>query len=207
MEITFSNNKLRLKVRFWHAELDATGYTGDVSNSGLFLVTPLELEIGTRLHFEIQVGDEAYFAEGRVVRRKSFPRYARQMFPSGLGIRLLGLNEALRDSPALRAQETDVEKHADEVPSGPLQVDLRDVEQLRTVYERDIVHGGLLVATLEQPELDSELSVPILLPEPNGQITCSGTVVMLNDSPPSIALRLHDMELVRARLQEILERG
>ena len=86
----------------------------------------------------------------------------------------------------------------------PLQADLRDYDHLEAVYQKDIRHGGLMVETTELPDLQEEIVVPILLPEPHGQIDCRATVLKLFDDPPGIALRLEEVELVRVRLAEIL---
>ena len=199
--------KKRLKVRFWNDELDASGFTADVSETGLFLATSHNLSIGTRLHLEIELPDGPYMAEGMVVRRKTYPQYARGMYKSGVGVRLIGLGGALglaggyeeseeEEAPEHEVEETPVEES--------LCVDLRDFEELRETYERDLKHGGLLVHTAECPDLDSEVVVAVLLPEPHGQMECVGTVVKHNDSPPGIALRLDDVDRVRARVLEVI---
>jgi Tfp pilus assembly protein PilZ len=224
--------KRRLRVRFWSGEIEASGFTADVSNTGLFLVTSQPLEIETRLHLEIEIGGQSYFAEGVVVRRKAYPQYAQSMYRSGVGVRLVGLNEAIEhlgaeqevageqevpvqeaaaDQPLGPDEEPDPDEELDDtkileddVPDGPMLVDLRDPEELGAVYERDIKHGGLLVTTRERPDVGSEVVVPVLLPKPHGQIQCSATVVKLKDSPPRIALLLRDVDQVRARLLEII---
>ena len=197
--------KRRLKVRFWNDEFEATGFTADVSETGIFLVTTQSLDAGTRLHLELEVGDETYLTEGVVVRRKNYPRYARAMYNSGVGVRFVGLGEAL--TRAGGSEEAPEETAPQEAVEEAMCVDLRDLEELREVYERDVKHGGLLVCTAERPELNSEVVVPLLLPEPNGQIECAGTVVKYNDSPPGIALRLTEVDLVRTRLLEIIRSG
>ncbi len=195
--------KQRLKVRFWCEEFEDTGLTTDVSTTGLFLETHHALEVGTRLHLEIAIGEGSHFAEGQVARRKSYPVHARCLFKSGVGIRFVGINEALKAAAAAEEpEETQVLVQA--VPDGPMEVDLRDPEVLRAVYERDIKHGGLLVSTSEKPDVNSEVTVPLLLPEPAGKIDCLATVVKVNESPPSVALRLHEIDAVRARVLEVL---
>ncbi len=78
------------------------------------------------------------------------------------------------------------------------------METLKEVYEQDIKFGGLLVRTKELPEIESELIVPILLPEPHGTIQCRGSVVKILSDPPRVALRLADTDQVRGRLMEII---
>ena len=83
-------------------------------------------------------------------------------------------------------------------------MDLSEPAKLAQVYERDIRYGGLLVHTEERPELDSEVVVPVVLPAPHGQIECRGIVVKLTDDPPTVALRLSEVDQVRGRLIEII---
>ena len=110
--------------------------------------------------------------------------------------------------PATSGSAPDSETSTDpvqvEVPDGPMQVDLRDLADLEAVYESDIKHGGLLVRTREAPAIDSEIMVPVLLPDPHGTIRCHGTVVKVNENPPSVAIRLSEIKFVRDRLQEII---
>ena len=89
----------------------------------------------------------------------------------------------------------------------PMEVDLRDPRRLAEVYDQDVKHGGLRVRTTEIAEIDADVVVPLLLPDPHGRIDCSGTVVKIMDELPGFALRLHDVDAVRARLIEIIRVG
>ena len=60
------------------------------------------------------------------------------------------------------------------------------------------------MSTPEEPELDSEVVVPLILPPPHGQIECRGTVVKLNQDPPGVALRIAEVDQVRGRLIAII---
>jgi Tfp pilus assembly protein PilZ len=144
------------------------------------------------------------------VRRKSYPRYARSLFKPAVGVRFLRLCEvvdvaasSLAEAPVEAPVEAAVEAPA-EVPDGPMQVDLRDPAVLEAIYEQDIKHGGLLIRTREAPEIDSEVVIPVLLPDPHGTIHCHGTVVKRNENPPSVAIRLTEIKPVRDRLMEII---
>ena len=183
----------RLKVRLWNDELEGTGFTAEVSRTGLRVETDATIEAGARLHVELTLPDgSAFFAEALTVRKKKYPRHARSVFRPSLALEFLRLDECLdpeeREAPAPEPK--------------PLRVDLRTLEALRSAYEKDIKHGGLLVPCDEKPELDSELRVPVLLPEPHGEIECAGTVVRVNEN--SFALRLTEVDMVRARVLEII---
>ena len=208
-------------MRFWSDAVEGTGFTADISDTGLLIETPKPLELGQRLHLELSLGEGSYFAECVIVRRKTYPRHARSLFKPAIGVRFLGLSEvadvasAPNDEVPDRAAgaetldesarvEASTEPVQVDVPDGPMQVDLRDLADLEVVYERDIRHGGLLVPTREAPAIDSEVVVSILLPDPHGTIRCHGTVVKLKEDPPSVAIRLSEIKPVRDRLLEIL---
>ncbi len=184
----------RLDVRFWNDELEGRGFTTNVSNKGLLVETNKTLRIGQRFHLEIILPETSFYAEAVVVRRKVYPPQARSMFKPTVGLRFVGMRELVKSISSIVAAATD----------GGLRVDLSDPARLAEVYERDIRHGGLLVSTSEEPEVDSEVTFPLILPPPHGQIECRGTVVKLSQDPPAIALRLAEVDQVRRRLIEII---
>lgn len=184
----------RLDVRFWNDKIEGRGFTTNVSDKGMLIETSKTLPVGERVHLEVLLPESSFFAEGVVVRRKTYPAHARALFKPCVAVQLVGLREVIRSiaggpTPAAEAR---------------MRVDLSDPAELERVYSRDIKYGGLLVHTAERPQLDSEISVPVLLPEPHGEITCRGTVVKLSEDPPSVALRLADVDQVRGRLVAVL---
>lgn len=204
----------RLPVRFWWGdELEGHGFTNDISGSGMLIETNKAVEIGQRLHAEVDVEGSPFFVECVVVRRKVYPRHAQSMFRPIAGVRFVTLAEELAEQDDSPESQTEL---ATTVPTRPRreaaepkamvlpQVDLRDPAQLREIYERDIKHGGLQVRTTELPEIYSEFAVPVFLPAPHGEIDVSGTVVKLFDDPPGFAMRLAEVDAVRARILEIL---
>jgi len=92
-------------VRFWNESFEASAFTTDLSDSGLLVETARRLEPGTRLHVELELGDRAYFTEAVVARRADYPQYAQSVFKPAIGLRFLGLEEALRESEAARQPE------------------------------------------------------------------------------------------------------
>ncbi len=194
--------KRRMKVRWWADDIEGNGFSVDVSASGLLIETGRPFEIGTRLHLEIMLGLAVpYFAECVVARKRTYPPHVRPLFKPAIGVRFVGINEAVKDlvsSAGEKAVGTAEQVHV------PLQADMRDLDHLKAVYDKDIKHGGLMVETTELPEVHSVIEVPVLLPEPHGTIQVRGTVVKLFEDPAGIALRLEDVDLVRARIVEIL---
>lgn len=194
--------KRRMKARWWTDASEGTGFTVDASNSGLLIETGRPIEIGSRMHLELGLNQEvSFFAECLVVRKRTYPPQARALFKPAVGVRFVGLNEAVRE---LDERDGEASVGTQEQVHVPLQADLRDRHHLAAVYERDIKHGGLMVETTELPEWNSEIELPVLLPEPHGMIRCRGIVVKLFDDPPGIALRLEDIDEVRGLIIEIL---
>ena len=232
----------RLTVRFWWDDLEGSGFTQDVSESGLLVETSKDLELGTRVHVELTGDNLAFFANAVVVRKKQYPRQARSLFKPALGLRFEKITEALqhaRDAEERKPAEPQEKPEAAGEATGkparkraakskrsgapaaqkpaaqdadpvyetkhlPMEVDLRRPERLAEIYEEDVKHGGLRVRTTEIREIDSEVVVPVLLPEPFGSIACSGTVVKIMEELPGFAIRLDDIDAVRARLIEII---
>ena len=201
----------RLKVRYWWGDFEGMGFTSDISDSGLLLETSKPIAIGTRVHIEVSHDDESFFGDVVIVREKRYPHQARSLFKPALGARFLKVTEVMGvgvgvgEEKAKGAPPQVQEEQAPAVPEHiPLQVDLRQAETLAEVYERDVKHGGLRVVTTEIPELQSDVEVPVLLPEPHTQIVCRGLVVKLFDDPPGFSVHLEDVDAVRARLIEIL---
>lgn len=188
----------RLKLRFWADGLEARGFTHDVSVTGLLIETTAAVEIGTRLHVELELPDDyRYFGEVMVVRKKVIPRQAQSVYKPGLGVRMIGLVEALKEATSPRSVDA-------QAPPSVLRVDLRDRRALQEVYDRDVKHGALKVETPRIPEPDDVVSVTLQLPDPHGSIEVIGIVVSKVPELPGFGMMIEDIDLVRARLLEIL---
>ncbi len=191
--------KQRLKLRFWGDSSEGRGFTHDVSVTGMLIETTVAVAIGTRLHVEVELPEErSYFTEVQVARKKVIPREAHSVFKPGLGVRLVGLREAIRDASSAASSAPGA---ADD---GMLRVDLRERADLQEIYDRDVKHGALQVRTPHLPPIDEIVSVTILLPEPNGAIECVGIVVSQVPDLPGFGMMIEDADPIRARLLEIL---
>jgi hypothetical protein len=85
----------RAEVRFWNDDFEARAFTSDISNTGVLLETTRRLPLGTRLHLEVVVAGRSFFSEATVARRQDYPAYAQSLFKPALGVRFVGLLEAL----------------------------------------------------------------------------------------------------------------
>lgn len=195
----------RLPVKFWRGDVEGTGFTTDISNTGLMVETTASADIGSRFHIELQLPEGTpYFAEGVVARKKVYPRHAASMFKSGLGFRFVALGEAIR--AVLEEKPEDDSPRTCETPRTDcgFLVDLRDPGELKRVYERDIKHGGVQILVSERPPIDEEVRVTFLLPDQNGSIDCPAVVVTHVQEPPGVGLRLREVDAVRTRLLEVI---
>ncbi len=80
----------RFKVRFGVKDLTSSGFTNDVSSTGMFVVTTSLLSIGERVHVEVTLDDEnkLYF-EGAVARLTMVAPELRTIMKGGFGLRFL----------------------------------------------------------------------------------------------------------------------
>ena len=182
----------RVRVRFWNDEIEGTGFTGDISNSGMYIETDAKLDKGTRLHFELKLETGAFFAEGVVARTFKVPRTVRPVMKPGVGVRFMDPTEAIRKV----SNETP--------PHDGLELDLTDLAKLATVYVRDIKRGGLFIPAEKPPEVDSTLTVRLLLPEPHGFIEVRGVVIHVMEDPSGAAINLLEVDQVRGKLAAII---
>lgn len=80
----------RFKVRFGFKDLSLTGFTNDVSATGMFVVTTTQMNIGQRVHVEVLLdGDEKLYFEGAVARLTLVAPELRQIMKGGFGLRFL----------------------------------------------------------------------------------------------------------------------
>lgn len=80
----------RFKVRFGVKDLALTGFTNDISATGMFVATSTVMSIGQRVHVEVLLEDDhkLYF-EGVVARLTLVAPELRQIMKGGFGLRFL----------------------------------------------------------------------------------------------------------------------
>lgn len=80
----------RFKVRFGVKDLTLTGFTNDVSATGMFVVTTTQMTIGQRVHVEVLLDtDQKLYFEGSVARLTLVAPELRQIMKGGFGLRFL----------------------------------------------------------------------------------------------------------------------
>jgi Tfp pilus assembly protein PilZ len=187
-----ARRRCRVRVRFWNDELEGSGFTCDISSSGMYIETDMKLEQGTRLHFELKLETGAFFAEGVIARTIKVHRTVRPVMKPGVGVRFMDLTEAIRKV----SNETP--------PHDGLELDLSDIAKLATVYVRDIKRGGLFVTVEKPPEVESTVTIRVLLPEPHGFIEVRGVVIHVMEDPSGVAINLLEVDQLRGKLAAII---
>lgn len=86
----------RFKVRFGEQDFTLTGFTSDVSATGMFVVTSALLSLGHRVHVEVTLDEKhkLYF-EGAVARLTQVAPELRQILKGGFGLRFLASTEVI----------------------------------------------------------------------------------------------------------------
>jgi Tfp pilus assembly protein PilZ len=124
----------RYTVRFGTEDLSKSGFTGDISKGGAFIVSTHMVPLDTRIHLQVQLDAKNFaFFEGVVQRHRRVPPELRQVEPGGFGVRFLYPGEVIADM---------VSKN---MPT--FELHFSSAEQLRTTYERELRMGGAFIVT------------------------------------------------------------
>jgi Tfp pilus assembly protein PilZ len=88
---TSERHSRRVEVRFWRRgnPQPHSGYTVDVSKSGMFLGTSVQLEPGERVRLEVLDREKGFIIEGQVARIHRVALALRHLEQPGVGIRFL----------------------------------------------------------------------------------------------------------------------
>jgi hypothetical protein len=190
-------SRARLAIRLWNDRQECRGHTLDLSSSGMFVETAAPLEIGTRMHFEIQHALGPFFGEALVVRKKRVPPNLRTIVKPGVGLKLVALTSLLsRD-----AAEADPEPAA---ALTDLQIDLSDPTQLASVHRGELRGGVLFVPCTSPPEVAASVRIHVQLPPPYAPLTWRGQVVQRSEQPCGAAIELADRVQIATLVSEIL---
>jgi len=164
--------KRRIQLRFWSADDKSPrkGFTQNISVMGMFVSTNAPFKPGVRVFLEIPSG------QGKLVFQAEV-RYSARVDPllyrvklSGMGVRLLRVDEVMSELLKLEAAGVKVTEEPDspaaevaDEPSGlegtvfPMTYDRP--HDLVSSYERDIKYGGLFIASSEPGEQDEKVVI------------------------------------------------
>jgi hypothetical protein len=99
----------RVQVQFWRrGEAQAyTGYTTNISTTGMFLATTSPQAPGTRLRVEVMDGNHGFVVEGVVAHARKVRGDMMRLTHPGMGIRFLSVEELVRELIPVLPGETE----------------------------------------------------------------------------------------------------
>lgn len=157
----------------------AVGYTKNVSADGMFIGTIRPLPPGTEIVVTMQ---EA----GKTRRQLAVVCHAARVSPllsslktSGMGVRYLDDQEAVRQAEPEAAEEPVAEEQMPaEDAGGPrrLEIDLSSVERYREAFRRDIQHGLVFALDPGGLAIDQEVVVTVSTPGSPSEVTLKARV-------------------------------
>jgi Tfp pilus assembly protein PilZ len=176
---TSERHQRRVEVRFWRRgnPQPHSGYSVDVSKSGMFLGTSVPLEPGERVRLEVLDREKGFIIEGQVARIHRVALALRHLEQPGVGIRFLVPAELVGDllqgsKPRMTGSSTGLTRPpgvagpaptaaprdpapasaapapaAGTRPPRAIAVEFVDRAAFLAVYHRDIAAGGLFLTS------------------------------------------------------------
>lgn len=161
----------RLKVLFGEKDFSLSGFTGNVSSSGLFVIASLNVKLGQRLHMQIEAEGKSLYQEGVVARLNMVPPELRTVVKGGFGFRFLSQRELL----------------AELIPSAtnPLArvLSFDSAWKLAELYEKELKRGGVFLWSDTQVAVNTVIPVEFELGYANHTFTLQAKVVTVVPNP------------------------
>jgi hypothetical protein len=184
--------KRRLTVKFGEKDLTQSGFTADVSPTGLFVVSASLPALDTRLHLQLFVTPERYvFFEGEVRRHKLVPIELRTIERSGFGVRLLTPREVLNETLGQQLQ----------IPRFELVYPTRALFQ--QAYERELRMGAVFVSTSKPLPRDTVVALDLIMEFAGRIVELEATVAQVfpPGSGPMVGMALLFKDRARGEAQ------
>ena len=156
----------RFRVRFGEKQLDRTGFTSDVSTTGMFVVSQPVPKLATRLHVEVSMdNDRVLYFEGVVARLTLVAPELRSVMKGGFGLRFLTGAELVAEMvPHLR-------------DSRRLVLSYSTPEALHEAFEKELKRGGAFVWCEREHAVSSIVNLEIDAHYSNRQLAFECRVV------------------------------
>jgi hypothetical protein len=216
----------RVEVQFWQVGQKVhRGYSTNISATGMHIATANPLPPQARLRIEVVHGDHGFLIEGVVAHRRAVHPELMKVTQPGMGVRFLGAEDLIRE---LFPREAAAPGGSPERPSASNDRDpIPEMEEIRTfsvrfaspkdflgIYERDIVNGGLFVATSRPGRMREVVRIEIHPPDPGlAPILLPARVVQRFQPQPGsgailvgMGVELLDLSDALARLRPVVER-
>jgi PilZ domain len=220
----------RVEVQFWQrGQKVERGYSTNISASGMHIATTSPLPPQSRLRIEVMHGDRCFLVEGVVAHRRTVHPELAKVTPPGMGVRFLSPGELVQElfpqdvGSGSAARSAGGERQAGgsgrEIVEGEpelrsFSVRFASARDFIGVYERDIVNGGLFVATSRPGRLREIVRIELYPPGPAAaSVQLTARVVQRFEPEPGSGAILVGMgvELIEplealGRLRPIVER-
>ena len=177
----------RVQVQFWKRgdSHPSSGYTTNISPTGMFIGTNSPLGKGIRLRIEVLDSQRGFMVEAEVAHAVKTAPALQQIKPSGMGIRFMQVDELVADlfggSLVFRPDE---EKPPKDSVYG---VVFRGVNHFLDTVRRDIQTGGIFVPTKFPAPLNATITVEIHPPDAKGEpVRVPAFVVQRIEPTPSV---------------------
>jgi Tfp pilus assembly protein PilZ len=140
----------RFKVRFGEKDFTLSGFSSDISSTGMFVATASVLNLGMRIHLEVTMEtNHKVFFEGVVARLNMVAPELRQLIKGGFGVRFLSGAELMGEMiPHLKDKARIVLSYATR-------------QGFESAYENELKRGGCFVWTTAQHPINSVLHLEI----------------------------------------------
>jgi len=217
----------RVEVQFWQVgQKILRGYSTNISATGMHIATANPLPPRARLRIEVLHGDRGFLIEGVVAHRRAVHPELMKVQPPGMGVRFLSPDELIREIFPLEGALAPAPDVVD--PTAPQEAhEAQQDEDVRTfsvrfasakdflgIYHRDIVNGGLFVATSRPGRMREIVRIELHPPDPVPEaILLPARVVQRFQPQPGtgpilvgMGVELLDLPETLARLQPIAER-
>lgn len=149
-------SRRRLRVNFGVQDFSRAGFTADISEGGVFIVSSTLEPLDTRLHVQLFLEPNvvAYF-EGVVTWHHATPPALHAAARRGFGVRFLPPGEVLAKYVAQPAQPTDARA------SGPLVVRYESKAAFHQAYTGELRMGGVFVPGTYALSRDEKVTVAL----------------------------------------------
>lgn len=212
--------RLMVELRAKGGDKKLTGFSTNISASGMFIATRQTLLIGTRVEAEIKHGARSFVAEAVVARVEKQPVVLRGIRSDGVGLRFVPVPDLVRElvggvavEPPKRAAETKTAEQ--QAPaSSCFRLTFADGAQLIQIFDRDIRTGSLYLLTSASPAVGRAVIVELQPPGDAPALRCAATVVFRGarhsgdgdqNLLAGIGVELDDRDAVLAALKPIVD--
>lgn len=141
----------RFKVRFGDKGFTQQGFTSDVSETGMFVVTSPVPKLGTRVHVEVTMElERTVYFEGIVARMALVAPELRSVMKGGFGMRFLAPGDLVAEMvPHLRDAKN------------RLELSYPTVEAFTEAYEKELKRGGAFVWSDREHAVNSIVTLEV----------------------------------------------